>query len=329
MKHHHSILLGIAAALALCTACSSDATPPTPDGLVPIRLNATVGSPTRSTTTLQASGTFDANEQVRVYVSNGDETGGTAKSYVAGGYLYNITTAQWNDGTGNVAVYYPTTSSGTVRLWGVYPASLQSGSTLTVGTDQRYEVGTGTDNYTQWDFMYAPLVTRTRPAAGASVDLPFSHQMCKLNIVVKGDGNVQDEDARDATLTLLQLLPSATVTFSQSGASVTTNTADATRKDITLRPAIGDGETPSCAILPPQTIRTTTPLLRITMRGEQGATVDFTPATALTMTAGNEYTFTISIGLTEITNVTTRISDWDASPAAVSPAEAVYPIIPT
>ena len=129
---------------------------------------------------------FDGTEQAKVYMLSGGTTT-SAVFDVGAPYTVSGSEVKMNDLTaaaGETPLKYPVGATGSVTLYGVYPAA--SIVSHTVAYDQ-----TGEDGYKASDLMYATTdvswTSLTGKAALITTDipnLPFRHQLVKLRVVL-------------------------------------------------------------------------------------------------------------------------------------------------
>ena len=162
-----------AAAVLLFTACTGDSQETVVQQ--PLLLSASQGdcppvSLTRAATDLYTSATgFDGTETVKVWFNGASDD-------------YRVTVpGQDHVSTlfkGSLA--YPTSLSGTLPVYAVYPSTSEASHTVAADQSQSPE---GNANYKASDLMYA---TATADAAqkDALIHMVFQHQLVKLNIVV-------------------------------------------------------------------------------------------------------------------------------------------------
>ncbi|MEG0944780.1 MAG: fimbrillin family protein, partial [Angelakisella sp.] len=200
-----NLLLTIAAAATLLTACNKDNEPETPwNG--EIRLTTATASmdvQSRATQDLQST-QFAANEKVSVFI--GEENAGKSTTYTQ---PLEFTA----NGTGGLTTtpasqpYFPQSGKG-VNIYACYPQGAATDTTaakdFTILADQSIDA-----NYKSSDLMLGlPLknpVTRTSDA----VALTFTHQLSKINIELVAGAGVPNLDG--AVVKLKSIVP--TISF--------------------------------------------------------------------------------------------------------------------
>ena len=145
------------------------------------------------------------------------------------------------------------------------------------------------NNYQASDYISATGTVQF----GGSHDLQFTHRTAKVvvNPLVKGEGMTDDELA-GATIALVGVstgdTESATVTPYQN----------------------------TTALLPEQQIAANEPFIRVTLAG--GTTYSYKPDEAITLKAGYQYTYTITVNKTGLGMENVAISSWDNTTPAIS-----------
>ena len=145
------------------------------------------------------------------------------------------------------------------------------------------------NNYQASDYISATGTVQF----GGSHDLQFTHRTAKVvvNPLVKGEGMTDDELA-GATIALIGVstgnTESATVTPYQN----------------------------TTALLPEQQIAANEPFIRVTLA--TGTTYSYKPDEAITLKAGYQYTYTITVNKTGLGMENVAISSWDNTTPAIS-----------
>lgn len=328
-KKQHLMTLAV---LLLLTSCSeqSDMQRTAIDTNAPLTLTASSGTaPTmRAADNLYNAATgFDGTEQAQVYMANsgGTQTGTATYSIgvptvVAGKKQSPLTLVSENP------IYYPSGPSGSVTLYGVYPAT--STAKHTVKYDQ-----TSDASYKASDLMYATIPVSWETLAEKyelKPNLPFQHQLVKLKVtVVKMDDVFHLEQVMmNSVKRSVMVAPTYTSAGLGTVASATDETGDGANEDAIL---ISSGETAStvpetkeftyACVYPAQTWKD----------GEENA-VDFLTVNAdggvakyklkKTFLPGYEYTLTVYLNALAV-GATVTIDNWsDATDCVVNPTTA-------
>ena len=278
-------------AVLLLAGCTADVLPssvavPGTDDQVPVNFSVSDKlSLTRAATNIV---TFDANEQLKVYVKPAGADGYTA-------YAYTTAAA----GQSNVSLtaptpppYFPAGAGTTVEAYAYYPASAVVGETFSVAANQ-----TADADYKASDLMFASNRTITKGSAEGT-NLAMSHLMAQLHLNITGQG-----------VTVNRVLVSAkrSVTFAVSAAGVpsTTLTADAA-SDIVAATAAGH----AYVCIPPQQINTVTVKVETGAEGDAATTATFSFTSTSDFVAGSSYTVNLTVSAAQL-NTTVTLSDWD------------------
>lgn len=197
--------------------------------------------------------------------------------------------------------YYPTDGSN-IKICAVHP-SVDSADPFSVETDQTTEA-----NYAKSDLCYSATGSYSRQIG--SHTLIFSHVLSKIVVNIVNNYNTSN--------------PSTAVLHANTTTAITYPTG--TTPDYTLAAASvpgaitmalsGTGNTVSGeAIIPPQTIAAESPFITFNIIG-LGPMIYPLPV-ATNFASGKKYVYTVTV--TQIgLQVTTNITDWDATPAAQS-----------
>lgn len=275
-------LLFAAAALTVLTACSSDDSPmDNVEQRVPVTLaystiDATetraaqgVNGMTRAAQNLN-EGTFDADESIKVRISN---TGANAWTD------YTFTTGSAGTMTAPTpAPYYPAGSQN-IDIVAYYPAT--AGTTFTVAADQ-----TADASYKASDLMFASVTNQ--PKQAEAVSLAFSHKMAKLCVNITAGSGVTSI----TSVSILNVKP--TVSFNQATGEVGEAKGSATSIAVSNLGA---------ALIPAQTIDGGL-LSIVTDKG----TATYSVASKA-FAAGQLYTLNITVNLRAV-GTTTAITGW-------------------
>ena len=205
------------------------------------------------------------------------------------------------DGSGGLSLptgekqYYPANGNG-VNIYAYHPAGAVS--VFEVKTDQ-----SSTDNYVASDLMYASLAGVT--SASTNHTLEFSHLLSKIIVQLVQGSSVSATDMAAATITVGSddLITSGTFTAASG-----TFSPDASGTGTITIATNADTDAHAASIVPQG------------MGGKKinvtinDVTKSYTIADGVTFQAGYKYTYIISVGATELTLVSTQITNWnDAS----------------
>lgn len=290
MKQIQLVFLVIAA--ILLAACNDDSDPE-----IVVSTFVTNGmqpAGTRAAANIQNS-SFDYGEQFNLYIVDYDNKDTKIADNVA-------KTTGTNVGTG---YYYPANGHN-VDIYGIYPQSVKYGDTsFSVSTTQTMD-DAGRTNYKNSDLMSAKVLDALRQEAAQT--LQFTHQLSKVIVSIKRDASLAP--AETATLTLKSAKTGATIANGVFSA-VTGSASDISLGTVTLSST--DAYQSLAAIIPPQTIPASgsaaTDFITITLGS--GGSFTYQIPSPKAFVGGNAYTYTITVGLKEI-SVTTAITDWNA-----------------
>lgn len=224
-------------------------------------------------------------QKVKVFVTK--TTSGTNSAY---GYTQDMT-ADGNGGlTGKTDMFYPENSGEGVNIRAYHPAD--AGTTFTVQTDQS---GNDGKDYFASDLLYSAGKDYTRQKAAHS--LSFTHQLCKLTYeLTQGDGSPSLTNAK------VQWLNVATACSFDASTGVVSETADDSKAIASVTPHSTYG-----AVVVPQTVTSSTPMLQVTL--STGGVLTYTPDADQKLESGKKYKYTIAVNLTGLT-VTSTIDPW-------------------
>ena len=278
-------------AVLLLAGCTADVLPesvavPGTDDQVPVNFSVSDQlSLTRAATNIV---TFDANEQLKVYVKPAGADGYTA-------YTYTTAAA----GQSNVSLtaptpppYFPAGAGTTVEAYAYYPASAVVGETFSVAANQ-----TADASYKASDLMFAANRTITKGSA-AGTNLAMSHLMAQLHLNITGQG---------VTVSRVLINAKRSVTFGVSAAGVPSTSLTGSASDITAATAAGS----AYVCIPQQPINTVT--VKVIAAGA-GAEADRTATFSFTSTsdfvAGSSYPVNLTVSAAQLGAVT-AITDWN------------------
>lgn len=289
MKQIQLVFLIIAA--ILIAACHDDSDPE-----IVVSTFVTNGmqpAGTRAAADIQNS-SFDEGEQYNLYIVDNLNSTKIADNVAK--------PTGTNVGTG---YYYPANGHN-VDIYGIYPQSVKYGDTsFSVSTTQTMDAA-GRTNYKASDLMSAKVVNALRQEEAQT--LQFTHQLSKVIVSIKRDDSLDATET--ATLTLKNARTDATIANGVFSA-VTGSASDISLGTVTLS-STTDYQS-LAAIIPPQTIPASgsaaTDFITITLGS--GGSFTYQIPSPKAFVGGNAYTYTITVGLKEI-SVTTAITDWNA-----------------
>lgn len=292
MKQIQLVFLIIAA--ILLAACHDDSDPE-----IVVSTFVTNGmqpAGTRAAADIQNS-SFDSGEQFNLYIVDHNNNSTKIADNKANATGTNV-------GTG---YYYPANGHN-VDIYGIYPQSVKYGDTsFSVSTTQTMDAA-GRTNYKNSDLMSAKVLNALRQEAAQT--LQFTHQLSKVIVSIKRDASLADTET--ATLTLNSARTDATIANGVFSA-VTGSASDISLGTVTLSSTTAYQSL--AAIIPPQTIPASgsaaTDFITITLGSGGSFTYQIPEGSSKAFVGGNAYTYTITVGLKEI-SVTTAITDWNA-----------------
>lgn len=232
--------------------------------------------------------TFNANEDVKVFVKPNGATNYTSYDYktASSGQSVGLTMPA-------TPPYFPPGTSTTVEAYAYYPSTAGASATFTVQDDQ-----TSDANYKASDLMYANNRTITKGAANGNNNLQMAHQMAQLKITAKGQAG------SGINVTRVEVIAQKSVTFAPNTASIVTTTgATGTIK------ALSAPDTTCYIVIPPQVIN------GVTIKVYTGNETDAEIATyAFTGTgnfnSGDSYAIDLTISADQL-GFTTAINNWN------------------
>ena len=202
--------------------------------------------------------------------------------------------------------YYPTTGN-TVDIKGYYPYQPTDHTGVTVTNESTafaVQANQSTLNaYKASDLMYAHADNCARGTTAHS--LVFNHALSKIIVEVKGDGTVSET----ATVTLKNVKLKATLTNGvYSGLATSSNDATTVSMGTTSSNLSTTGQSLS-AIIPPQTITKSTQFIEVALASGAKYTYSIPSSADKAFTAGNAYTYTITLGVYGI-SVSASVGTW-------------------
>ena len=308
MNNRHILSIAAAALLGL-TACSEQMEPQGAPGSRAVRLAASTTTLTRAADGIySAESGFTGDEQVEVFMNSADRHATYQLAAAAGG------TSAMSSAT---PLDYPE-ESGDVTLYAVYPATSQTSHT--VAHDQ-----TGADGYRQSDLMFAKTVV-SDAQRDAEQTLVFQHQLVKLKVVVTKPADISILGG----ITLQNVKRKVGVTLAPAGLTVGTAEAadDGAGNSILVSGAEDAADTEQtytyACVLPETTWGADDTFITATVDGQQ---VDYKLGSETTLSAGSEYTLTMTVSNNGMDANTASLSAWgtltQATVAALTAANAL------
>ena len=288
----------------------------------------TVTSATRATDGSKSSTQFEQDEIVWLWANKTNDT-----EYIT---AWQLTAQSGGSLTGSSAKYWPSDGSSldVYALHGNFknpqitegsPSWSNLSLTHTVETDQTLD-----NNKRLSDLLYSHPSSAFAPNSG-SVELTFDHLLAKITVKLNLSNSVgiTASELSNATVTLTNIQPDATISnTSLTGNSGPTSTTG-TRTTITsgeIPSSISSGEVIGSAIVPLQNFGggkgsdSENNVITITLDSPDNRSFSYNPTFSVTLTAGNEYIYTLkiikgelsvsSITVKDFTNETTPKS-WD------------------
>ena len=321
----------IATTLAALAACSSDQdlpgnpeNPANPSTQPELRLTSALGSETRAYTSTQAT-QLTAGQTVYAWVDDH----GLGTEHVKAWTL----TCQTDQSLSGTNKYYFPASGYTVDVYAVHGnftategttawTTFNTGLTHSVETDQ-----TVAGNLEKSDLLFARETDLARNNNAKT--LHFAHELSKIEVYLVAGSGLVDTDITNATVKLLNVLPTANVTLSKSGTPDATITAGGTATTISTRMQyatdvtvnVGTTADPNMqnayafveAIIVPQYFDTA---YDGTGAAQQFLEVDMPSGVKLYTSLkrqfekGKKYSYNVTVNSTELI-FTSTISDWD------------------
>ena len=250
--------------------------------LVPVEF--TVGDVANLTRATSSIVTFNANEQMKVYVKPNGQS-----SYT--GYTYTTESSGHSDIALTAPAtppYFPAGQGTTVEAYAYYPAN--AGTSFSVQADQRTDA-----NYKASDLMFAANRTITKGANDGSNSLLMNHLMAQLHLNVTGQG---------VSINRVLVNCKRSVTFTPEGQTVVSTTGSAS--DIVAM--TGSGE--AYVLIPQQPVNTVTIKVETGSANDANTTATFVFSVSSDFVAGKSYPLNLSVSATQV-GITTSIADWD------------------
>lgn len=290
MKASKYLFLGMAA-LAF-TACSNEEV--INDGPVAAQVSAGIeGVQTRA-----AGTSWDSNDEIGISC-NGGKTQNT-------NVFYSISNASNGSFTSSTPIYFQDLKEVTFSAY--YPYTADGGTiskTISAGDQEA-------DAQKKIDYMFAtgaraskenPNVKFTNDGA---TDARFKHRMSQLNFTFKQGADTDLTDMTDFTVGGLKM---AGTFNTENGTATATETVQAEDLKITETPSASDTYTRSL-ILFPQPVNGGKFNISLTLGGEIYKTELSVPNSGTDLTAGNKYTYTITVNKTGIEVGQSSIEGW-------------------
>ena len=286
----------LAVSALLFVACSNDGEIDNWNG--EIRLCTTTQLQTRATQELQST-QFDAGEEVDIFIN---------ENVSSSGYYYPQPIEYTADGKGGLNTYMDTprypTSGNDVNIFGVYPAGIAFD--IDADVDFSVKVDQSTDaNYNASDLMIGAAANPVSRQAG-SVAVTFSHMLSKININVEIGTGLTADSLANATVSILNTLPSTTFNIKNGIIGEASGGQGAAVFDITAGTLSANAMNHS-AIIVPQEMEEATEFIQIVL--ESGTKLTYILPSNTTFTSGNVYTYNLTANRYEIT-ATTSITNW-------------------
>lgn len=310
----------ITAAALFLAACSTEENPSEAwDGR--IHLSSGVATLTRATQNLDEK--IANNEKVWLYI-DGSVTGSGAIQY----YGKQLTANGSNGFTDADNLFFPANET-SIDLYAFHIYELSTANmsadaypaaqlTHQVSQDQQSS-GNG---YAKSDLLYAKtsLTKETAKSNGGAVELPFKHQLSKIEVVLKKDPGVGNAtiDKVEILNTKLQGIFTPSKTSESLSVTASGSIDGSTHNPIQIDNDLTTNDVPVLneAIIIPQTINEGTAFIRVTLSTGGVLTYkldDNNVSTSLvTFAPGTKYRYTITAKLTGLT-VTSSITPWGGS----------------
>ena len=293
------IFMTIAAAATLLTACDKNNEMETPwNGEIRLTTATTdMDVQSRAGQNLQST-QFASGEKISVFIN---ENGGSSTTYTQ---PLEFTA----DGSGKLArplssqPYFPQSGNG-VNIYACYP----HGAADAVGTAKDFTIRVNQVddlNYMASDLMLGLPASNPVARTSSEVKLTFTHQLSKINIELVAGAGLQASDLDGAMVALKGI--KSTISFDPKIGI----TGDA--KGNVLEVAVMTAATATLtgsAIIIPQTIAKDAAFIEVKLKS--GGLLTYKLATATTFAPQTQYSYRITVKLTELT-VSSEITPWTA-----------------
>lgn len=310
----------ITTAALFLAACSTEENPSEAwDGR--IHLSSGVATLTRATQNLDDK--IANNETVWLYI-DGSSTDADAVQY----YGKQLTANGSNGFTGADNLFFPANET-SINLYAFHidePGTANMSADAYPAVQLTHQVSqdqqSSGNGYAKSDLLYAKtsLTKENAKSNGGAVELPFKHQLSKIEVVLKKDPGVGS-----ATIDKVEILNTqlqGTFTPSKTSESLLVTASGSidgnTHNPIQIDNGVTTNDAPVLneAIIIPQTINEGTAFIRVTLSTGGVLTyqlVDDDPSTSsVTFAPGTKYRYTITAKLTGLT-VTSSISSWSGN----------------
>ena len=287
----------------------------------------TVTSVTRSTDGRTSSNQFDPNEEVWLWANkaNGSE-------YIKAWKL----TAQSDGSLSGSPQYWPSDGSklNVYALHGNFKNSTiteGSPSWSSLSLTHTVEANQSTDNNKRLSDLLYSQTSSVAPNTG-SVQLTFNHLLAKITVKLDltNSKGINEGELANAEVTLTNILPDATISNMLLTANPVQTSTTGTRTKIIsgkIPSSIISGDVIGSAIVPLQDFGggkgsdSENNVITITLDSPDNRSFSYNPTSSVTLTAGNEYIYTLkiingelsvsSISVSDFTNETTQEKKWD------------------
>lgn len=288
-------LFGLATAVATVlsfTSCSSEELPSQND---PQKAGNEISfiyraASTRTVVDPQPNTTIATDLNVGIFGVSSEATT-TMKNYNNNKYV-TATAGAINLAEGFSAMTWPTTSEATASLYAYAPYNsawtVDAANAFSVNSDQSTDA-----NYLASDLLYAAAASQ---AQGSTVALAFSHKLSKINITIKKETgsnvNLAGATVKIINTKLTTSLNPSTGELGAASGDATDILAATIASDLTA----GDESSTAtaCAVVVPQALTANTGLVKIV--ASDSRTFIGKLSAAATLSSGNSYNMTISVG---------------------------------
>lgn len=280
------------AALAFA-ACSNEEV--LNDGLVAAQVSAGIeGVQTRA-----AGTSWDSNDRIGISCTSNGQT-----SYT--NVLYTISDASSGSFASTTPIYFQDLEEVTFSAYYPYTANGGTISKTIAAADQEAEA------QKEIDYMFATGAKASKASPEVkftnegNTDARFKHCMSRLSFTFNKGAGTDLQDMTDFTISGLKMDGTFNTT---DGTATVTATAQGVDLKITETPSTSDTYARSL-ILFPQQVENGKFNLSLTLGGETYKTELSVPNSGTSLTAGNKYTYTITVNKTEITVSQSSIEEW-------------------
>lgn len=306
------LFLTMAAAAFMLASCGNEENEVKESWNGEIRLSSSIEAQTRATHGLDQ--VLKAGESVRVWID--DSKSPNADITTENLYKNNVLTVG-DAGALSVAtgkdMYFPQ-SGNTVNIYALHTNATPTGDefpgelTHTVAQDQKSTTNTAGAGYQGSDLVYAKVTGQAR--TDAAISLKFTHMLSKIEVVLvqgKGAQNITSAEILNTKLKAV-FTPSKTAAFSVATDAAETIPADfnpiAIDCEATPQADVNSKAILNEAIIVPQTLAKETAFIRI------NENLIYKLPAEKTFEAGKKYRYIVTANLSELTVVTSSITDW-------------------